>query len=451
MTSKISLNFSPSGKPQATIESLVAQSYNEIPYEERNELLNELHGVADEFVETPQLIQDRLRELENELKMITDKPEYEMAYSTSPDFVNSTSFRMMFLRSELFDVKRSAKRMVFHFRDKLAIFGRDLLTREILLSDLSLEEVEFFKQGRQQPLLQRDRGGRLLLFVVRQLEQEKMPMASRLRITWYYLMCCLDGDELTQKRGMVLIWWFISKDTLTYTYSETAKLVSLYRSLPLRLAGTHICSNDSRLRPFLNFGAQLLEHRLRLRLRFHFGTPQEVIYALMTFGVPREILPIGEDGTTSSSLFHIWLEMRAEREKNIKENYDRNRLAATSEVHGVIVPGHFDVLLGRGKAIESSPGNNHLRFLISNHYEKYDEAARGEKNVICLWILGMIQKKGGKFMIKSGSHGWVEVPEAKAIDKISHDFRNYRVRGVGTLSSSNERQGTATKRSMDWN
>lgn len=174
-----SLNLSQWKRPENAIESLVAKSYNEIPYEERNKLLNDLHGVGEEFVETPQVVRDRLDDMEKELNMIPDKSAYDLACSMSPDFVHNTSLRIMFLRAEGFDAKRSASRMVLHFQDKLELFGRDLLTREILLSDLTDSEAGYFRQGRQQPLLQRDRGGRLLLFVMRQLQQERMPFESR--------------------------------------------------------------------------------------------------------------------------------------------------------------------------------------------------------------------------------------------------------------------------------
>lgn len=162
-----------------TMDSLMAQSYSELSHEERNAILHDLHGVADEFAETTEILDDRLNELEDEIKRIADKPAYDMACSMSPDYVHHTSFRLMFLRAECFDAKRSAKKIVCHFRDKLAYFGRDLLGRDILLSDLTPVEAEFFRQGRLQPLLQRDRGGRLLLFVLRQLQQETIPMESR--------------------------------------------------------------------------------------------------------------------------------------------------------------------------------------------------------------------------------------------------------------------------------
>ena len=98
-------------------------------------------------------------------------------------------------------------------------------------------------------------------------------------------------------------------------------------------------------------------------------------------------------------------------------------------MQGVIVPGQFDVLMGRGRAIEDALGNNHLRYLISVHYTKYDRAGRVEKSTICSWIMGMIHQKGGRFLKKDQKTGcWSEIPETKALEKISHAFRNYRNR-----------------------
>lgn len=177
------------------------------------------------------------------------------------------------------------------------------------------------------------------------------------------------------------------------------------------------------------------------------GSAQECIYALMTFGIAKETLPIDQNNRLSLTFFQSWLAMREEKEKGIRAS----RASATTidyEVSNtIVVPGQYDVLMGRGKIVES-PGNNHLRYLISVHFDRYDTAARCEKNVVCLWVLGMIEKKGGMFLKKDGQKGWVRIPESKAVDKISHDFRNYRIRGTpsGALSKDN----TSTKRPMDW-
>ena len=64
---------------EKAMESLVAESYKELPHAEANELFYELHGVVDMFPETPELIAERLEGLEIELQKITMKPAYDIA------------------------------------------------------------------------------------------------------------------------------------------------------------------------------------------------------------------------------------------------------------------------------------------------------------------------------------------------------------------------------------
>ena len=271
-----------------------------------------------------------------------------------------------------------------------------------------------------------------------------------MRVTFYYMMSLTADDELTQKRGIVVVWWVIKSNT-NFKYGgqgHISKIASLARSLPNRNSAIHICSNDSAVRPAVNLGARFLETKLRIRFRLHFGSAQECIYSLMTYGIAREIIPIDANNNLSTTFFDSWLAMKEEKENGIRASRNSASNNISSETNcAIVVPGQYDVLMGRGKAIEASPGNNHLRYLISVYFEKYDQAARCEKNVVCLWLLEMIEKKGGRFLKKDGQRGWARIPEQKAIDKISHDFRNYRIRGGagGSIAAT-----SAVKRPMNW-
>jgi hypothetical protein len=171
----------------------------------------------------------------------------------------------------------------------------------------------------------------------------------------------------------------------------------------------------------------------------------------MTYGISREIIPIDANNNLSTTAFNAWLAMREKKEQRVRvARANESSFSEETNHNAIIVPGQYDVLMGRGKVVEASPGNNHLRYLISVYFEKYDQAARCEKNVVCLWILEMIKKKGGKFLKIEGQRGWVEIPESKAVDKISHDFRNYRIRGAtGYASQQTIKQTSAAKRPMN--
>jgi hypothetical protein len=145
------------------------------------------------------------------------------------------------------------------------------------------------------------------------------------------------------------------------------------------------------------------------------GTPLEVFYALMTFGITRTLLPVGEDGNLIVDHHNDWIATRMKQEKT-----------DTADII-IIVPGPKDVLMGRGKIIEENLGNLRLRHLIATHGEQYDNACKFEKTVAAQSIMGMIKDQGGRFL-KKGPGGWREVSDEMARDKVSHAFRNKRGR-----------------------
>jgi hypothetical protein len=82
-------------------------------------------------------------------------------------YVNSNEFRPMYLRSELFDVKKTAERIVQSLDFLLEIYGEYALKRKIKLSDFSKEELDIMRKGYIQLLPSLDRGGRrsIVLFL----------------------------------------------------------------------------------------------------------------------------------------------------------------------------------------------------------------------------------------------------------------------------------------------
>jgi hypothetical protein len=162
-----------------TVEALISKSYYELAHEERNDSLNDIHGISKLTEETPEMIQDLLNVLDMELARIEEKPAYELAMSICHEYVSNETFRIMFLRSDDYDAKKSACRMVLHFQSKLELFGRDKLTKTITLSDFEDHEIEGFKSGYLQPLLHTDRGGRLVLFGIANMVPTNFSLYTR--------------------------------------------------------------------------------------------------------------------------------------------------------------------------------------------------------------------------------------------------------------------------------
>jgi hypothetical protein len=105
-------------------------------------------------------------------------------------------------------------------------------------------------------------------------------------------------------------------------------------------------------------------------------------------------------------------------------------------------PEPFDVLLGRGKAIQKRPGNKLIRLLVDQNCHRCNQAPRQEKrataNEIVQGVKLKIGKLPGRFLRICGSaeeEGWQEVSNAVAIDKVSHIFRARRNRAQKSSSS----------------
>jgi hypothetical protein len=158
----------------------------------------------------------------------------------------------------------------------------------------------------------------------------------------------------------------------------------------------------------------------------HAGTPLECVYALLTFGIPRVVLPIQEDGTISVENHTRWLAIRSKQETE------------TTVVSRIVVPGPFDVLMGRGKTIEGNPGNLRLHHLIETNGPRYAEASKFEKTVVAETLLGLIKDMGGRFL-KKGETGWVVIQDEVARDKVSHAFRNHRTRTAQKVEKRNKK------------
>ena len=110
--------------------------------------------------------------------------------------------------------------------------------------------------------------------------------------TAIYLSCCMAEDELNQKRGTVMLFYFNS-------HVHTARRVlqresHLSECLPIRFAAGHVCYNDPRLRVVNSIFMLVIGRERRVRLRTHEGTMER----------SGRILRLSFLVTTSDTFFH---------------------------------------------------------------------------------------------------------------------------------------------------
>ena len=135
----------------------------------------------------------------------------------------------------------------------------------------------------------------------------------------------------------------------------------------------------------------------------------ECQYSLLSYGLPIKAMPVTGTGEIKKASHAKWMSRRRAVDEKLK---------AGIAFHGVDVPGLDDVLLGRGKPIQSYPGNVRLRSTIEKFKNTYDTARMGQKSVICSKIVESIQKEGGRFLKLDTDGFWVEATEDEVSRKV---------------------------------
>ena len=179
-------------------EIRIADALSSLSIEERESAILDTHGVSKLEEEEEEFVDQKLIELEYELLKFPEKKAYYMAKANAPAYVCDRKFRLMFLRADKYNVSAAAKRLVYHFETKLRLFGKDLLGRNIRVSDLNEEEMKSLEDGHGRILPHRDRAGRALLFNTPETYVAPL-IENRLRAVWFILMNALRGELLHRK------------------------------------------------------------------------------------------------------------------------------------------------------------------------------------------------------------------------------------------------------------
>jgi hypothetical protein len=157
-----------------TIDDVLAKQAYRLSLDEREEVLDDLHGITEEEA-SQDLISRALTALDEEIKQISIKLAYEQALLQSPGYVNDPKLRLQFLRADKFDHKSAAKRLVSFFEAKMELFGPEKVGQVIKLKDLSVEDRAVLETGVIQALPGGDNAGRAVCF--QYLELQRFPNA----------------------------------------------------------------------------------------------------------------------------------------------------------------------------------------------------------------------------------------------------------------------------------
>jgi len=142
---------------------MLATEMNQLSVDEREKVLEDVHGIPRVVDEPQEFIEACLALLEKELTKVPSKVAYDLASSMSKEYTSNKKRRLMFLRAESFDPCNAASRMIRFFDEKYELFGADKLTKDITLDDLDPDDITTIEKGYYQVLPEKDRAGRKVL------------------------------------------------------------------------------------------------------------------------------------------------------------------------------------------------------------------------------------------------------------------------------------------------
>jgi hypothetical protein len=152
----------------------------------------------------------------------------------------------------------------------------------------------------------------------------------------------------------------------------------------------------------------------------------EIIYALMTFGIPVDDYPISSAMVLNRKNHLKWVQARKFLEVTASSSTDNNGRCG---VPGVVVrvPKSTDILFGRGRAVRKHPGNVRFGLLVESYMDRYDGLElQGEKKVFTEEAVLEIKSSGGRFLKQEAAGIWQEVDDELAREKIGHTLRSLR-------------------------
>jgi hypothetical protein len=146
-------------------------------FDQREKILEDVHGVAAVHEETPEFVDKCMKRLDVAISRIPakDRKAYNKALFLKPRFQNDRKFKLQFLRAEEFDADKAAERMAKYFQQKTDLFGEDKVAKRLTIDDLTEEDLYLYKIGYMMVLPFTDRSGRPIIFGDRKkLDFERM-------------------------------------------------------------------------------------------------------------------------------------------------------------------------------------------------------------------------------------------------------------------------------------
>mmetsp|Transcript_16865 Transcript_16865/g.34691 ORF Transcript_16865/g.34691 Transcript_16865/m.34691 type:complete len:498 (+) Transcript_16865:167-1660(+) len=408
------------------VDNIISKELLQLSLRDRNAINEEMHGVQNIAPEeTPEMLAEALRDMETEIIRIPTKVAYDRTQELPSTYVNSNGFRLRFIRSSLFDVRKAAMRMVTFLDLLVELFGDFALRRELQMSDFSREEMQLFRAGRMQLLPYRDRSGRRIFVCVGGFGL-KSSLVSRVKILIYTMLAASDDVE-TQRKGITSIVWPGKKvpdgDTVqNVKFDRVMFLKRVYENLPIRTCSLHFCMPDT---PFCRIMKPLFVlsmSNLLIRMKWHVGENIELQYRVKGYGIPVELIPLTDTGNIKTAYLKQWMKLR-----RTIEVIKMTRGSEDSTVSIIECPGSTDVIFRSGTSMSSHGGNVRFRCMIESKHENPSIASQITQAELAEQLIEEIEASGGRFLEWNNQGYWTEIDDRlRAHTKVALSIRDFK-------------------------
>eukprot|EP00934_Nitzschia_sp_Nitz4_P001182 Nitzschia sp. Nitz4//scaffold38_size140716//53689//55150//NITZ4_003139-RA/size140716-snap-gene-0.142-mRNA-1//1//CDS//3329550054//1182//frame0 len=376
-------------------------AFSKLSIQEREKALEELHGVAGDIEETPELVKEPLSRMRLFLSKLHNRKRKHW----------DRALMLLFLRGSRFDPHEAAKKMALHYQHKAELFPMEKLPSRITLDDLDGDDMACMRNGTYQPLELKDQAGR----TINCLDFSRIHFKH-----WKNEMMAMLEDEAAQTKGIVEV--FRLTDEGHSIAGQGLEVVRdgghVFSSFPFRRVALHCCYDDPKLKPILFLIRSSINKDTQARQRFHFGSRLECQYLLRGYGIRIEAASWG-DAKHRADTIESYLQRR--RQVEAQRRLDEEVMEKS---RGIIrYPSRLDVLVGRGKPYQDFPGNNILLAIVAEYSDLYGQSYHcQDKTILSLRIVQKIQQDGGRFLQRT-MDGWIVVEDAVAREKVAQALR----------------------------
>lgn len=157
----------------------------------------------------------------------------------------------------------------------------------------------------------------------------------------------------------------------------------------------------------------------------------ELIYSLMSFGIPADQIPVTNTGTIKTKNHLQWIKYITEEEKAARQGLPFD---------GIEYPGVNDVLFSLGRHTWSHPGYAMFRGLLESYYDRHCSADSLEEKMGITWeVVEEVERNGGRFLTRDKRGWWVQINDRSVIrGKVALAFRNHTKRVVARKNLQDE-------------